>query len=200
MQRLWRLVVKSRVAFLIAIGVVIITSGAVVYALHAQTAPAAAQRTQAATATPSPTATATATPTVTPFPTAAVTLQPHPIATPLPSGPNSPGNWLAVSVDYSYAGCHFGNGALRAYPLLYLTNTNPDVRNFLFWGAQNLSASQFSLRGDEGAEIDGGHTETARFLPEFPPPGPAISVEILTFPYPTSILPGHWQGTVQPCH
>lgn len=150
----------------------------------------------ASTPSPTPTFTPTVTPTPSPQPTA--TPRPRPTATPRPTVPDQNGNYLAVYVDYSYAGCHLGNGSKRPYPMLYFTNTFRNDRYVLVWGGSITNTGQFFLHGYTGSNIDGGQTETVEIGPLYGNAG-NLSITIQTYKYPYSDVPGHWDGTVRPC-
>ena len=188
---------RSR-AVLVTIAVLLLAGGiaaslAVLARPGLDTSPTAAVPSATPTYTATATATATPSPTATPRPTATPTPKPRPTATPFPTGPNPPGNWMAVSVDYSYAGCHGGTGGKRTYPLMYLTNTYPNSSYIMAW------LSNLDISGDSGNELVGGHTQTIRLEPEYGPAQGVLKVKIYTPEYPYSDVQGHWDGTVSPC-
>lgn len=185
-------------AVLVAAVVVVVAGSAVALAGSLQSAPHTPKIVLIPTATASPTATPTPSPTPTPRPTPTPTPRPAPTATPFPTGPNPPGNWMSVYVDYSYAGCHV-NSAPKAYPALFVTNTYPNRGYVMFWGGTTTSPD-FAPIGNGGAEIEGGKTEVVELQVKLAKPVGPLVVTLYTYPYPQSMVQGHWQATVQPCY
>lgn len=188
---------KRLPAILLAALVVVVAGSAIALAGSFQSAPQK-KIVLIPTATPSPTATPTPSPTPTPRPTPTPTPRPAPTATPFPTGPNPPGNWMSVYVDYSYAGCHV-NSTPKAYPALFVTNTYPNRGYILFWGGVTTSPN-FAPIGNAGAEIEGGKTEVVEIQQKLAKPVGSLIVTLYTYPYPQSMVQGHWQATVRPCY